>query len=229
MSKRITAALAVAPLAMLLPAHGDTLRLRSGATIHGTLLGANIQEMQFVGGDGVARTYRIGEVDSVRFSPPPPPPPPPPPSPGPVVTLPPGTILTVRLIDGIEAKSATAGQHFRASLDDPIMMGGDVVVPRGANALVQVTKVVQGGKMKGSDELSLKLLSITVNGKSFDLVTNYSQSKTAGEGKPAARKTLGGAGLGAAIGAIAGGGRGAAIGALAGGGTGAVGAGSSKN
>jgi hypothetical protein len=131
-------------------------------------------------------------------------------------------VLTVRLIDGIEASSATTGQSFKASLDDPIMMGGDVVVPRGADALVQVTKVAQGGNLKGSDQLSLKLRSITINGRNVDLVTSYAESKTAGEGKPAARKILGGAGLGAAIGAIAGGGTGAAIGALAGGGTGTI-------
>jgi hypothetical protein len=231
MMKSITASLAIATLVLGLPAEADTLRLRSGATLQGTLLGANVQELQFVGRDGVPRTYRVGDVDGIRFSPPTPPPSAPPTAraPSSVVTIPSGAVLTVRLIDGIEASSAATGQHFRASLDDPIMMGGNVVVPRGADALIQVTKVVKGGNMKGSDELSLKLYSITVQGKSFDLVTSYAQSKTAGEGKPAARKTFGGAGLGAAIGAIAGGGRGAAIGALAGGATGAVVAGSSKS
>ena len=229
MSKRMTAILA-AILVAGLPAHADVLHLRSGATIQGTFLGASVRELQFLGNDGVPRSYQVSDIDEIRFSSPPPPPPPPKPAPvrTPRVTIPAGTVVSVRLIDGIEASSAVAGQHFRASLDDPIMIGGNVVVPRGANAVVQVTKVVQGGKMKGSDELSLKLYSVAVKGRNVDLPANYAQFKTSGEGKPASRKTFGGAGLGAAIGAIAGGGSGAAIGALAGGAGGAVIAGSSK-
>jgi outer membrane lipoprotein SlyB len=62
----------------------------------------------------------------------------------------------------------------------------------------------------------LKVNAITVNGKSYQVVTNVAQTKTSGEGKKTAGKIFGGAGLGAVIGGIAGGGTGAAIGALAG-------------
>jgi hypothetical protein len=207
-------------------ASADTLRFRSGQTLQGTLLGADSHQVQFIGRDGIARTYDINDVDTVKFSPPPPPPPPP--NRGQTIMIPSGTLLTVRLIDNIDVSSTATGQKFRASLDDPLMMGGNVIIPRGADAVVQVTRVVQGGNMKGSDEISLKLNSIVVNGRAFEVVTSYASQKTKGEGKPAVRKTLGGAGPGAAIGAIAGGGKGAAIGALVGGGTGAVVAASSK-
>src|SRR2546423_8788007 len=88
----------------------------------------------------------------------------------PSIPIPAGTALTVRLIDGIDVDSTAAGQKFRASLDDPIMMGGDVVVPRGANVVVQAANVVQSGRMKGSDEISLKVNSITVHDKSYAVV-----------------------------------------------------------
>jgi hypothetical protein len=39
----------------------------------------------------------------------------------------------VRTIDLIDADSTQAGARFRGSIDDPIMLGGDVIVPRGAN------------------------------------------------------------------------------------------------
>jgi hypothetical protein len=228
MKNRVKVSLVAVSLACGMTASADTLRLRSGQVLQGTLLGSDSHQLQFVGRDGVARTFDIDAVDTIKFAVPPPPPPPPPPPRSQTIMVPAGTLLTVRLIDNIDVSTTATGQKFRASLDDPLMMGGDVVIPRGADAVVQVTRVSQGGNMKGSDEISLKLNSIVVNGRSFQVVSSYAAEKTKGEGKPALRKTFGGAGLGAAIGAIAGGGKGAAIGALVGGGTGAVVAASSK-
>jgi hypothetical protein len=105
---------------------------------------------------------------------------------------------------------------FRGTLDDPIMMKGEVVVPRGADVALVAAKVEQGGKFKGSDLLQLKVNSITVMGRAYSVVTNLAETKTGGEGKKTTRKILGGTGLGAIIGGIAGGGTGAAIGALTG-------------
>ncbi|MBV8831411.1 MAG: hypothetical protein JO108_19540 [Acidobacteriaceae bacterium] len=136
--------------------------------------------------------------------------------------LPAGTVFRVRTIQTIDADSSQSGMKFRGALDDPIMMNGDVVVPRGADVELVAAKVEQGGRMKGSDLIQLKVDSIAVNGRPIPVVTNLTESKTAGEGKKTSRKILGGAGLGAIIGGIAGGGSGAAIGALAGGAGGTI-------
>jgi hypothetical protein len=93
------------------------------------------------------------------------------------------------------------------------MVGGNVIVPRGAHAVLVAAKVQQGGKMKGSDLISLKVNAIVVQGRSYPVVTTLSETKSGGEGKKTAGKVAGGAGLGAIIGGIAGGGTGAAIGA----------------
>ena len=140
----------------------------------------------------------------------------------PAIIIPAGTTLRVSTIDMIDVDASQAGKTFRGSLSDPLMSGGEVLIPRGASVVLVAAKVEQGGSMKGSDLIALKANSITVGGKTFEIVTNVVESKSAGEGKKTARKTLGGAGLGAAIGAIAGGGTGAAIGALAGGAGGAM-------
>jgi hypothetical protein len=73
---------------------------------------------------------------------------------------------------------------------------------------------------KAATEISLKINSITANGKRFDVVTDPVTQKGGSEGKKTARRTIGVAGLGAAIGGAAGGGHGAAIGAAAGAGAG---------
>ena len=135
----------------------------------------------------------------------------------PPVMVPAGTPFRVRVGEMIDVDSTKAGAQFRGTVDDPIMLGGDVIVPRGADVVLVAAKVDQGGRFKGSDLIELKVNSISVRGRAYQVVTSVAQSKTAGEGKKSTRKVAGGAGLGAIIGGIAGGGSGAAIGALAGG------------
>ena len=138
------------------------------------------------------------------------------------VMVPAGTSFRVRVGEMIDVDSTKAGAQFRGTIDDPIMLGGDVVVPRGADVVLVAAKVDQGGRFKGSDLVELKVNSISVRGRAYPVVTNVAQQKTGGEGKKSSRKVLGGAGLGAIIGGVAGGGSGAAIGALAGGAGGAA-------
>jgi hypothetical protein len=132
------------------------------------------------------------------------------------VVIPAGTAFRVRTSELIDVDSTQAGKKFRGALDDPIMMRGSVVVPRGADVQLVAAKVAQGGKFKGSDLIQLKVDTITVGRRAYQVVTSLSETKSGGEGKKTTRKVAGGAGLGAIIGGIAGGGTGAAIGVLAG-------------
>ena len=50
-------------------ARADSLRLRDGVTVHGTLLGADSRELRFLTEEGLIRNYRIGDVNSVFFAP----------------------------------------------------------------------------------------------------------------------------------------------------------------
>jgi hypothetical protein len=197
------------------PVVADTLLLRDGREIDGTLVGATARQIDFLPASGKALEVPIARVESVRFSAPPVVAPPP--AARARVVLPSGTSFRVRTIDLIDVDSTQAGARFRGSIDDPIMVGGEVIVPRNAEVSLVAAKVKQGGKMKGSDLIELKVNSITVRGRSYPVVTSLSETKSAGEGKKTAAKVVGGAGLGAIIGGIAGGGKGAGIGALGGG------------
>ncbi len=140
----------------------------------------------------------------------------------PPVLIPAGTMLRVRTIDPIDVDVAKVGHKFKGSLDDPIMIDGSVVVPRGASVTLVAVKVEQSGKMKGSDLIQLKVNSVVARGVSHPVVTSFQQIAGKSEGKSTGRKLIGGAGLGAIVGGIAGGGKGAAIGAAVGGAGGAV-------
>jgi hypothetical protein len=124
------------------------------------------------------------------------------------------------MIDSIDTDVTGAGERFRASIDDPVLVDGHVVIPRGADATVQVMRVAQSGRISGSDEVALKLYDVTIGGHPYEVATEYAEVKGEGQGKKTAKTTAVTTGVGAALGAIIGGGRGAAIGAGAGAATG---------
>jgi hypothetical protein len=207
----------------------DRIRLRSGKVIQGMFVGGDSKSVRILLDDGQVSEVRLEDTVAVEFSarkPAPPPPaaaaPKPAPAPRPTVTVPSGTLLNVRLTQGIDVDASKAGQTFKAIVDDPVMVGGSTVIPRGASAVLQAAQVQQSGSMKGSDKITLKLNSVAFGGMVYEVATAYVESKGKGEGKKTARKVGGGAGLGAIVGGIAGGGSGAAIGAAVGAAGGAV-------
>jgi hypothetical protein len=168
----------------------------------------------------VPATPATGSPQAAQPTSPPAPPVPPPPQPV-TVTIPESTIVTVRTIDAIDSSTSSTGQTFSGSLDAPIVVGDQVVVPKGLNVTLKLVNASSAGKFKGSSELTVALESFTYQGKTYTLSTSDVQEKGASRGKRSAAVIGGGAALGALIGGLAGGGKGAAIGAGvgAGGGT----------
>jgi len=136
------------------------------------------------------------------------------------VEIPAGTNLVVRIIDAVDSETASTGQTFRASMDQAITVAGNVVIPRGADAMVKLVEAKQAGKLTGKAELTLALASVTVDGKVVEINTQNITEESSARGKSTATKAGAGAVLGAVIGGIAGGAKGAAAGAGAGAGAG---------
>ena len=139
------------------------------------------------------------------------------------VTVPEGTILTVRLKQGLGSKISTTGDSFEGSLADPISVDKNVVIPEGSDVTGTVVDAKPLGRFKGGARLEITLNSITVKGSNYDIETTSSNRAMKGKGKRTAIMVGGGAGAGAIIGALVGGGKGAAIGAAAGAGAGTAG------
>lgn len=136
------------------------------------------------------------------------------------VELPAGSALVVRLIDPVNSDLDHLGQSYRASIDQPVVVDGQTVIPRGADVVAVLTNSQKSGKIEGRTSMTLDLQSVTLDGRKYDIqtggVTEAGNSQTV-----RSAKVIGGtAALGAIIGAIAGGGKGAAIGTLAGAGAG---------
>ncbi len=139
------------------------------------------------------------------------------------MTIPAGTVLTVRLGDAVGSKISQSGQSFSATLANAVQVDGNTAIPAGASATGVVVDAKPLGRFKGGASLQLKLTSINIHGSDVAVETSSIVRTEKGKGKRTGAMVGGGAGLGAVIGAIAGGGKGAAIGALAGAGAGTAG------
>jgi len=139
------------------------------------------------------------------------------------VTIPPGTVITVRLGESLGSKISQPGQSFSATVAHDIQVEGNTVIASGATASGVVVDAKPLGRFKGGAVLRLKLTSVSVHGNDVAVETSSIAKTAAGKGKRTGALIGGGAGLGALIGGIAGGGKGAAIGALAGAGAGTAG------
>jgi BON domain len=138
------------------------------------------------------------------------PPQPPPPQ---QVTIPAGTVVSIRMIAGIDSATNRAGDEFAASIASPVEVDGQVVIPQGADARVRLVQVSSAGHMKGQSELQVELIQVSVNSVPYSVKSGTYTQTGASRGKRTAETVGGGAALGALIGAIAGHGKGAAIGA----------------
>lgn len=140
--------------------------------------------------------------------------------------VPAGTEISVRNEETIDSAHAVEGQGFAAEVTRDVRdAAGDVVIPRGANAVIVILSASKGGHFRGTSDLAMDLASVSVDGRRYQLSTTDLVKRGrdgVGVNKRTSEITGGGAAIGALIGAIAGGGKGAAIGAGAGAGGGAL-------
>ena len=221
----------------------DTLILKSGTTIQGNYAGGDTRHVKIVVGDHV-ESYSLDEVSRLEFggggqayqrnsdAPPPsssdsgfrnerryaeaPPPPAYNSTSNYGAEIPAGTVLVVRLIDGVDSERDNMGKTFRASVDEPVVVNGQTVIPRGADVVAKLVDERQSGKFEGRAVLTLDLMQVMINGRMVDISTSDVSQSSGARGSRTAKTVGGGAVLGAILGGVFGGGSGAAIGAASG-------------
>lgn len=140
-----------------------------------------------------------------------------------VAYLPAGTRLNIRLDADVGSRISRSGERFSATVAEPLVRNGRVVIPRGARASGTVVDAKPLGRFQGGAELALRLDRVRTNYGFYAVTTSALENTEKGKGGRSAGFIGGGGGLGAIVGGLAGGGKGAALGALAGAGAGAAG------
>jgi len=136
------------------------------------------------------------------------------------VTLPQDTAIQVSLDHAVASDENRPGDHFEATVSDPVVVNGKTVIPEGAHVDGLVVDARQSGRLKGRAQLDLALETVDVNGKEYEVHTASNDRVGGRHKKRNIALIAGGGGGGALIGAIAAGGKGALIGGPIGAGAG---------
>jgi hypothetical protein len=136
------------------------------------------------------------------------------------VTLPERTAIHVTLDQAVASNQSRPGDHFDATVSEPVVVNGKTVIPQGAHAEGLVVDSRESGRLMGRARLQLALQSVAVNGQNYDVRT-ISHPRIGRDHKKHNLEWIGGGAVGGVlIGAAAGGGTGALIGGPIGAGAG---------
>lgn len=208
------------------PCLADTLELKNGQVLSGTYAGGTAGTVRFETGGGlqVLETSQILALTFTASTPPATPAPATPspaaasapvpaaaPAPASAISLPAGTPLLVRMVDGVSSRDAK-GKRFTTTLETDLAVQGVVLAKAGSKVYGRVENAQGARRYAGQSTLDVRLTELALGGSLVPIRTGpYAQS-----GSRTVGKTARGAAAGAAIGAIADGGDGAATGAAIG-------------
>ncbi|HVQ14236.1 MAG TPA: hypothetical protein VMS40_11625 [Vicinamibacterales bacterium] len=135
-----------------------------------------------------------------------------------VAFIPADTEVVIRTIAKIDAREADQNREYAVVLDEPLIVEGTVIAPKGADAVVQVTDANSVRGVSGRASLILQLTAVNVDGRRVAVSTASVKSEGGSQGSRAAKAGIGGAAVGAVLGGLLGGKSGIATGAAIGGG-----------
>jgi hypothetical protein len=86
--------------------------------------------------------------------------------------VPGGTPITVRMESAVSSATAHAGDSFHALLDEPIIVQGRTIAPRGAAVSGRFLAAKASGRLQEPGYLRITLTAISVSGRSLALQTS---------------------------------------------------------
>ena len=93
------------------------------------------------------------------------------------VTLPAGTVISVRLADTVDSNKDHVGEQFSGTVDPSVLIGNHVVIPRGTEAHLRMLDEKKGGRIHGHAEVVLALESLVINNTQVGVETDIFRQK----------------------------------------------------
>ena len=216
--KKALPALIVVSIVSTAAVMADTLEFKNGRVLEGNYQGGTAQTIRFQSG-AETKAYERSDIVALTLTPPK--------SgagaaitgpaaaagasqPAPAATIPAGTRLQVRMVDGVDSSKDQAGKRFAGKLEAALVVNGATVAPVGTTVHGQLVQAEQAGRIAGQSVLSLALTDILINGQATPLMTSSVTLAGQAEGRQTARRAAGGAIIGGMAGNA---GAGAAVGA----------------
>jgi hypothetical protein len=100
------------------------------------------------------------------------------------VTLPPDSIISVRIADEINSSKNHTGDILTGIVDPSVLIHDQVMIPRGTEAHVRMADDKKGGHIHGKAQVRLELISLVVNGRRLGV---ESDPEVRGQGAAAAK------------------------------------------
>jgi hypothetical protein len=100
------------------------------------------------------------------------------------VTLPPDTIISVRIADEINSSKNHTADIFTGIVDPSVLVHDQVMIPRGTEAHVRMAEDTKGGHLHGKAQVRLELVGLVVNGRRLGV---ESDQEVRGQGAAAAK------------------------------------------
>jgi hypothetical protein len=111
------------------------------------------------------------------------------------------TRLSVMTNTSINSSKVRAGEPLEFTLEEDVLVDDLLVIPRGAMLHGVVVEVKKAGKLTGSPDLILKLVSLDLEGRSYPVYSYQFKVEGTSKTQPTERKIKGGTAIGAVVGA----------------------------
>jgi hypothetical protein len=114
------------------------------------------------------------------------------------------TLIRVMTSETMNSKWTRDGTRVMFLVSEDVVVGGVLAIPRGATVHGLVIRSKKSGVLTGSSELTLKLVSLDLDGRSYPLYTYQFQVKGTSKTGPTEKKATTGAVVGAFVGGAVG-------------------------
>lgn len=93
-----------------------------------------------------------------------------------------GTKVPLKMSEELttKGKQLRVGQHFNMEVAEPVLVGGQVVVPAGAPAVGEITEVRNKGMWGKSGHLTAQMLYVSVNGRQIRMTGTFDDKGVTG-------------------------------------------------